>query len=34
MAREVRFPIEEAEDCISDLLEMEREGLDPATEVK
>ena len=28
MAKELRFPIEEAEDCINNLLEMEREGLD------
>ena len=34
MAKEIRIPIEEAEDCINDVLKMEREGLDPAMEVK
>ena len=34
MAKELRIPIEEAEDCINDLLEMERKELDPAIEAK
>ena len=34
MANELRMPIEEAEDCLNDLLEMEREELDPVREAK
>ena len=34
MAKELRIPLDEAEDCINDLLEMEREELDPFREAK
>ena len=34
MANELRMPIQEAEDCLNDLLEMEREELDPVREAK
>ena len=34
MAQELRIPLEEAENCINDLLEMEREELDPFREAK
>ena len=33
-AQELRIPLEEAEDCINDLLEMETEELDPSREAK
>ena len=34
VAKELRIPLDEAEDCINDLLEMEREKLDPFREAK
>ena len=34
MAKALRMPLEEAEDCITDLLDMEREELHPVREAK
>ena len=34
MAQELGIPLEEAEDCFVDLLEMERTELDPSREAK